>query len=176
MINQAIKLNLGSHDRIIPGYDNYDKDDYPGVKYKGDVSDLSQFQDNSIDVIRASHILEHFPPKQTATILKEWHRVLKTDGLLYISVPDWERILSAYTNGGLCEYVITSLYGDQGYDGAEHKTVFDERRLRDYLGKAGFTDISRVEILPDSPPTECSMNVGTWDGKLVSLNLICVKG
>lgn len=170
-----LKLNLGSHDRQIPGYDNVDKDDYPGVKYKADVSKLEQFEDNSVDVVRASHILEHFAPKCTTEILKEWHRVLKTDGLLYLSVPDWERIITAYAIHGLCDWVITSLYGDQGYDGAEHKTVFDERRLRDYLGKAGFTDISRVEILPDTPIGECSMNKANWDGKFVSLNMIAIK-
>lgn len=171
-----MRLNLGSHDRQIPGYDNVDKDTYPGVKYKADVSDLSQFKDNSVDVVRASHILEHFPPKQTEAILKEWHRVLKTDGLLYISVPDWDRILDAYRLGGLKDWVITSLYGDQGYDGAEHKNVFDEKRLSDYLRKVGFTDISRVELLPDTPKGECSTNRGDWDGKLVSLSVIAVKG
>jgi len=171
-----MKLNLGSHDRIIPGYDNYDKDNYPGVKYKGDVSDLSQFSDNSIEVVRASHILEHFPPKQTESILKEWNRVLKQDGILYISVPNWESVLEAYSVGGLCDFVITTLYGDQGYDGAEHKTVFDEKRLTEYLKKAGFNDISRVEILPDTPDNECSRNANNWNGKLVSINLIAVKG
>ena len=169
------KLNLGSHDRIIPTYDNVDKDFYTGVKYKADVSDLSQFKDNSVDVIRASHILEHFPPKQTEGILREWRRVLKDDGLLYISVPDWERLLSAYQYQGLCDFVINSLYGDQGYEGAEHKTVFDESRLTNYLKKVGFSDISRVEQLPESPANECSLNVANWDNKFVSLNIIAVK-
>ena len=172
----ATKLNLGCNTRILKGYTNIDFTAYHGVDIVTDVSKLGMYGDNSVDVIRASHILEHFATKRTAGILKEWYRALKPDGLLYLSVPDWERIVSAYVSGGLGDWVINSLYGDQGYDGAEHKTVFDERRLRDYLGKAGFSDISRVEILPDTPIGECSTNKGSWDGKLVSLNLICVKG
>ena len=171
-----MKLNLGSHDRVIPGYDNMDFGDYPGLKYKGDVSDLSQFHDDSIEVIRASHILEHFAPKRTEAILREWRRALKPDGLLYLSVPNWEILVEIYLKDGLGEWIINMLYGDQGYDGAEHKTVFDERRLTMYLKKAGFTDVSIVEELPDTPTGECSLLRSTLDTKLISLNVIAVKG
>lgn len=170
-----MKLNLGSHDRIIPGYDNVDWGDYPGVKYKADVSDLSQFADNSVDIVRASHILEHFEHHRAIAILKEWRRVLKPNGMLYLSVPDWDRILVGYQTFGLCQWVIESLYCDQKYKGAYHNNVFDEKRIKDHLREAGFSDVSRVELLPDSDKKECSQNTLNLDGKSVSINIIAIK-
>lgn len=52
----------------------------PEVDYVGNASDLSQFDTNFIDVIYASHVLEHFYyglNNELINTLKEWHRVLK---------------------------------------------------------------------------------------------------
>mgnify|MGYP006120551271 CR=1 FL=1 len=35
-----------------------------GVDFVGDISDLSQFNDESIDEIYASHVFEHIPQKK----------------------------------------------------------------------------------------------------------------
>ena len=37
-----------------------------GVDFVGDISDLSQFKNNSIDEIYASHVLEHVSQKKLA--------------------------------------------------------------------------------------------------------------
>ena len=59
-----------------------------GVDYVGDISDLSQFKTESIDEIYASHVLEHVTQNKALDTLKGIHRVLVTDGKLYLSVPD----------------------------------------------------------------------------------------
>ena len=38
-----------------------------GVDFIGDISDLSQFKDNSIDEIYASHVVEHINQKNIKT-------------------------------------------------------------------------------------------------------------
>lgn len=168
------RLNLGCNTRIRPGYVNIDKDKYPGVDVVGDVSKLD-YPDSSIDEIYASHILEHFPHPYTISVLTEWRRVLKDGGVLKLSVPDFRRTIEIYLAGGMTDWVVNYLWGDQGYNGANHYTGFDELRLVSYLQKVGFTDISRVDELPGSTNDECSNNVYYMDNMPVSINMICVK-
>ena len=171
---QEIKLNLGSWERKIPGFQNMDIDPHPGVDFVGDVSDLSKFENNSISQIYASHILEHFPSNKTLSVLKEWHRVLTPGGILYVGVPDFERVVELYKKIGLCDWVQNFLWGDQGYKTAFHYAGFDEKRLRELLKRAGFSEMSRVENFPFGIK-DCSMNRSNLDGKSVSLNLLAIK-
>jgi SAM-dependent methyltransferase len=52
---------------------------------KIDINNMDSFKDNFFDIIICSHVLEHILDDVKA--LKEMHRVLKKDGLLFISVP-----------------------------------------------------------------------------------------
>jgi predicted SAM-dependent methyltransferase len=52
----------------------------------GDAKDLHWFQDNSLDFIYSSHVLEDF--HDTRAILDEWLRVLKPGGNLVLYLPD----------------------------------------------------------------------------------------
>ena len=55
------------------------------IDFIGDITDLSQFDDNSIEEIYASHIIEHVPQKQVADTFKGIYRVLKDNGKFYVS-------------------------------------------------------------------------------------------
>ena len=85
-----MKLNLGSGSKIIDGYTNVDKFDY----YKPDiVHDLEvtpyPFEDNSIDEILLSHVLEHIgqDPNVFNNIIKEFYRICKNQSVIDIRVP-----------------------------------------------------------------------------------------
>ena len=85
-----MKLNLGSGSKILDGYTNVDKYDY----YKPDiVHDLEifpyPFEDNSVDEILLSHVLEHIgqSPDIFLKIIKEFYRICKNDSLIKIIVP-----------------------------------------------------------------------------------------
>ena len=85
-----MKLNLGSGSKILDGYTNVDKYDY----YKPDiVHDLEifpyPFEDNSVDEILLSHVLEHIgqSPDIFLKIIKEFYRVCHNDSLIKIIVP-----------------------------------------------------------------------------------------
>ena len=54
----------------------------------GDICDLSQFKDDSIEEVYASHVLEHVRQIDVENVLKGIQRILKKNGKLYISVPD----------------------------------------------------------------------------------------
>lgn len=171
----SLKLNLGCNTRIREGYVNIDKDSYPGVNIVADVFNLPMYEDGVASEIYSSNILEHASHTKTVAILKEWHRILKDGGILKISVPDFDRAIEIYRIHGLKPWVVNFLYGDQGYEGADHRVCFNEEYLTRVLKEAGFTDISRVERLPGCQENECSNNVSTVDGRLVSLNIVAVK-
>jgi len=172
---ETIKLNLGARDRRIPGFKNMDIDAHAGVDFVGDVSNLSQFPDGSVDEIYASHILEHFEHHRTLAVLKEWCRVLRPGGRLLVGVPDFARAVELYQTMGLDEWIIRFLCGDQEYKTAYHYTLFDEDRLSQQLRAAGFSDVFRVEQFPLENDGDCSNLVSTVDGQNVSLNLIATK-
>jgi len=169
-----MKLNLGCHDRIRPGYINIDRDKYDGVDVVADVSKLP-YKDGEADEVYVSHILEHFSHTRSLEVVKEWARVLKSGGVLKIAVPDFARTIELYCRTGLNNWIINYLYGDQIYEGAFHYCAFDESRLTRLLKDAGFIDICRVDKLPGNQDTECSNNVSNIDFKPVSLNMVAIK-
>ena len=61
-----------------------------GVDFVGDLTDLSQFSDNSVEEVYASHVLEHVGQKKVLDTLKGVNRILNKDGKFYISVPDMD--------------------------------------------------------------------------------------
>jgi len=71
-----------------------------GVDLVSSVDDLPMINDNSVDVVLASHILEHM--FDTYKTLKEWHRILKPGGRIIFILPDDERIdtLNPMLSGG----------------------------------------------------------------------------
>ena len=71
-------LHIGAGETIIPEVINLDIRDKDGMDKVSLVYPLD-FEDNVFDLVYSSHVLEHFPRKQTRNILQEWARVLKPD-------------------------------------------------------------------------------------------------
>lgn len=172
--SQEIRLNLGGRGTHLHGFLNVDLSDEHDVEIKTDVSDLSQFDDNSVSEIYASQILEHFPHIKTESVLKEWHRVLKTGSKITIGVPDFARAVEIYIQYGLCDWVVNQLYGDQVYPLAFHYAPFTFGRLAKILNDVGFSNIKRIKDMPYGIK-DCSANVSNMDGKSVSLNVEAYK-
>jgi ubiquinone/menaquinone biosynthesis C-methylase UbiE len=85
-----MKLNLGCGSKILDGFTNVDKYN----SYKPDIiHDLEifpyPFDDNSVDEIILSHVLEHIGqvPDIFNNIIKELYRICKNDTLIKIAVP-----------------------------------------------------------------------------------------
>ena len=54
------------------------------------------FEDDSIDGIYSSHVIEHMKKQEAEDVMKEIVRVLKPNGILRFAVPDLERIARKY--------------------------------------------------------------------------------
>lgn len=160
----ALKLNIGGG----KGHSHFKK--WKIIDLRESSSDIIvdiakeklPFADNSIDVIFASHILEHIYPQQLDFTLGEFYRVLKpTTGLVRISVPNIKKAVEAYISkdysffansslstykdklplGGLLAswFYSTRVFGDpQLKHGDGHLHCFDEGYLGWWLKRAGF--------------------------------------
>ena len=111
------------------------------------------YDDNSIDEIYASHVLEHASHAKILFILSEWHRVLKPDGDIRISVPDVVRAMN-YDNWELL------IMGGQMDRDDYHKSCFTFDSLKSKMASVGFGDLDLfVSDANDCSKHPCSINI-----------------
>lgn len=172
----AIRLNLGAREHRIKGFKSIDLGHE--ADYRQDVRDLRNFSTDSVTEIYASHILEHIKKPDVVGALREWHRVLKPGGFLYISVPDFGRVVESWLRCGrvLHEWHIDILYGNQGGEGEYHYQCYDANWLGLRLVDAGF-DREKVWVINRMPygVGDRSNLADTIDGKPISLNVRAEK-
>ena len=82
-----MKLHIGGKEKK-EGWKILNIQKFEGVDFVGDISDMSQFENNSVEEIYASHVIEHVPQKKINETLKGVYRILKENGKFYVSVPD----------------------------------------------------------------------------------------
>lgn len=102
------------------------------------------FDDNSVDEIYASHVLEHLGHADSRLALREWHRVLKPGGRIRIAVPDIDFIIRAYVAGEPVN-VGGYMWGGQIDSNDYHKTGFDAGLLTALLNHIGFENVTRFQ-------------------------------
>lgn len=94
--NSSVMLHLGCGNIKLDRFINIDVRCTLATDKVMDISNLSEFQDNSVDLIYASHCLEHFSFWVVADILLEWNRVLKQGGELILRLPDFDVLVNTY--------------------------------------------------------------------------------
>jgi predicted SAM-dependent methyltransferase len=135
-----LHLGCGSvnHDKFV----NIDGLPAPHIHYIRAIDDLSPFKANSVDLIYGSHCLEHFSHRKVPLVLAEWFRVLKTDGILRLSVPDFDALCKIYQeSGNELDSILDVLMGRQDYKYNFHMTAFNKSSLTRLLKNAGFREI-----------------------------------
>lgn len=193
--DMVIKLNLGCGVQLLDGYINIDR------KTDGEVYPLSanyktadhpdgiilnpegkEVADNSIDEIRASHILEHFSYREVPIIAKYWVSKLKPGGILKIAVPDFGKIAHDYV-GGKKTNVLGYTMGGQSDENDYHKSLFDRNGLVSLFEECGLENIQdwKSEIqdcasLPVSLNLQGSKSLTVSDSKKENGNIKSLIG
>lgn len=140
-----MKLHVGCGNVHIDGYCNVDIRYMPKVDKVDNIKFLRSFKPNSIEVIYACAVLEHFTRWEYKGVLKRWCELLQPDGVLRISVPGWEELTEHYKNNGDLRVLIGMLYGGQDYDENFHCHIWDFRILKEDLTEAGFKEVYRYD-------------------------------
>ena len=150
-----MRLNLGAGDVPVDGYTSLDR------KTGQEIYPLS-YADDSVDEIRASHVLEHFSHTVIGNVLKEWSRVFKPGGLLKLAVPDYEVISRQYLAGAdipVQGYVM----GGHVDDDDHHGTIFDYDELYRGLKAVGLIGIERWQSdIQDCAALPISLNLQAY--------------
>ena len=181
-----MKLHLGSGSRYLKGYLHVDIADYEHIDIKSSVDKLSTIDDDTVDEIYASHVLEYYDRHEVESVLNEWKRVLKKDGVLRIAVPNFETLIEVYQETDEIEKILGPLYGKWNLtDGSfiYHKTVYDKKSLTELLERIGFSDIKLWdwrEVFKNNPDYDDHSqayfpHMDKENGIHVSLNIQCKK-
>lgn len=177
MSSSPLNLHIGGQEAH-PDWKILDIEERPEVDFVGDAANLSQFADESVDSIYASHVLEHFYyglNNELVQTLAEWHRVLKPGGKLYISVPDLKTLCWLFLNPNLApldrHHIMRIMFGGHTNQYDVHKVGFDADILALYLQEVGFEGyelVSEFGLFKDCSSLRLM-------GTLISLNAIATK-
>ena len=165
-----LEIGPGYHGERIPGFETLDVVKRDNVDHVGDASEGLPFDNDTFDLIYASHILEHIPWQKTEQTLQEWVRVLKPGGWLEIWVPDALKICKAFVDAEKgrmklieeksnrkawkaagkdpCRWVNGRIFSFTGYlypPSGFHKAIFSRRYLRKLLKTAGLIEIADLK-------------------------------
>jgi ubiquinone/menaquinone biosynthesis C-methylase UbiE len=141
---KKIRLYIGCGDDLRAGRINVDirrPTTIPsGIEFiQSDVRTLP-FPNEYADELAATHVIEHFIDPNP--ILREWGRVLKKDGKLFITCPDMDRVIQYYVSGRISfEYFCMYTYGARNYPTNIHYNGFNEAHLKKVLERNGFHDV-----------------------------------
>lgn len=132
-MSEEIRLNLGAGPTVIEGFTPIDR------KTGREVYPLD-YADNTVDEIRASHVLEHFSHRDSVRVLADWVRALKPGGIIKIAVPNFDALMKMYNSRADAD-VEAYLFGAHVDNNDIHLAMFNNGKLREIMHQAGLVDV-----------------------------------
>jgi predicted SAM-dependent methyltransferase len=170
----ALRLHLGGKEPK-SGWKIVNIQAGPGVDILGDIRDMSQFADDSVQAIYASHVLEHIGQQAVLSTLKGLRRILTPGGQLSISVPDLEVLSRVIIDPSASLdkrfLAMRMMFGGQVDSHDFHYFGWTWDFMCSFLKSAGF---SRVERVQDFGLFRDASSLRPW-GDLISLNVVAMK-
>jgi predicted SAM-dependent methyltransferase len=89
------KIHLACGNNIMHGWENYDFQPISGAEFIDLLKPL-KFENESVDFIFFEHAIEHFDEVDGFNLLKEFHRILKKNGVVRIATPSLDTYINRY--------------------------------------------------------------------------------
>jgi len=89
---KLLKLDLGCGTRKKEGFLGVDSRKFEGVDIVCDLGDSTKawpWENDSVDDVNCSHLVEHFTARERIHFVNELHRVLKKGSKAFVAVPHW---------------------------------------------------------------------------------------
>lgn len=169
-----MKLHIGGK-QIKDGWKILNIQKLDGVDFVGSISDLSQFDNDTIEEIYASHVVEHVDQKNIKKTLNGIYRILKEGGKFYISVPDLDVLCKIFINDKAPPkvkfHVMRMMFGGQTDEHDYHYFGWNFLFMKDFLIESGFKKVERVKSFSIFNDTSDYAPYGVP----ISLNVIAYK-
>jgi len=141
----SLRLHLGCGKVRLEGFVNIDHRATSATDLECDILQLP-FDDNTVTRIETYHVIEHLGRHEAVRAVREWHRVLKSGGVLVMECPDFDATCREYLEGRVDR--IDNIFGLQRFEGDSHRFGYNFERLRLLLAECGFQSIVQ------QPPTD----------------------
>jgi len=132
-----MKLHIGTGTTYLPGWINVDVFSFVNADVYSNAMNLP-YERESFDLIYSSHVLEHFNRHMILAVLGHWRSLLRPEGILRLSVPDFKAICEYYSKTKSLKPVTGLLYGGQKHLLDVHHICFDKATLLSCLSSVGF--------------------------------------
>ena len=110
---------------------------------------LSQFENNSVQEIYASHVVEHIDQKNIKKTLNGIYRILQDGGKFYVSVPDLDVLCRIFIDKNAPTkakfHVMRMIFGGQTDEFDYHYFGWNYEFMSAYLTEAGFKKTEKVK-------------------------------
>lgn len=135
-------LEIGSGESPTPGFIHHDGRDLPGIDIVCEALDIGSHVNRKFSVVKAAHILEHFPFSKSVSVLSNWRSLLSPGGQIMIDVPNLSWQTKAHADGSISDReCVEFMYGGQDYEYNFHMNGFTVATLTEDLVAAGFVDV-----------------------------------
>ena len=147
VIDDSIRLNLGCGEYHLQGFINIDRFANVNPDLLADVLYLP-YQPGTIDEIYAGHLLEHLTFEEGQNALKYWYGLLKSGGVIGITVPDFDVLakkhLADSTAASMREFNDMWIYSY--VQDSLHRYCYNESLLIEIMKAAGFINLERLPV------------------------------
>lgn len=140
-----MKLHLGCGEKHIDGFVNVDIRNNVGADIVEDIFSLKTFKPESVELIYASHVLEHLDRARAIEALKRWYEILIPSGILRIAVPDMDKVFRRYIWTQNLTELRGFIWGGQTYPENYHYSGWTYRTLSNDLLMIGFSNVSTYD-------------------------------
>ncbi len=110
------------------------------------------FNDNSIDFIYTSHLLEHMFYDEAVELLIEAHRVLKNVGVIRINVPDLDYVIELFSRGSFRDALGYFFCSSKNEYLGRHQYLYNFEILEAVLKEIGFSEVRRCNYRTGKTP------------------------
>jgi SAM-dependent methyltransferase len=139
-----VTLNLGCGSVKIPNCVNVDVSEECKPDVVADFKKRLPFPDDSVEKVLFFHVIEHIEEKYHDAVFDEIHRVLKPEGTLLISFPEFLKVAENYRTNhlGMRDFWKATIYGRQLYSSDYHVSLMDSSEFKIRLEERGFTNVA----------------------------------
>ena len=139
----SLNLGCGTNHMTHEGVVNIDCEECvkPDLLFNFTSGNRLPWADHTVDEIYIFHTIEHINKRKHAGLFFEINRLLKDDGLLLMSYPEFEKICRCWLSNfqGRRAFWEATIYGRQLYPSDAHVCAMSsEYYVRDILEKCGF--------------------------------------